>query len=330
MNEDAQMPGETGPFHAGELVAQERAGVRRRMAERGFVPIRDHMPEQHRAFFAMLPFLALGTLDANGHPAASLLVGEPGFATSPDPQSLRLAPAAAPPGLDPGLLVPGARVGLLGIQLETRRRNRANGRIAALEDGVWTVAVEQSFGNCPQYIQRRDHRFVQSAGAAEATLESLGGLDAAARATIAAADTFFVASASAAGGAPGEAGTGVDVSHRGGRPGFVRIDGPSGGESLAIPDYSGNNYFNTLGNFTVNPRGALLFVDFSRGDLLHLSGRAEVEWSGAVGLERAERMWRFHPERGWLLRDALPLRWSFGDYAPTSLAAGIWGEEAPI
>lgn len=326
MSEDAQGPDDAGPFHAGELIAQERAGVRRRMAERGFVPIRDHMPDQHRAFFAMLPFLALGTLDADGRPAASLLVGDPGFAASPDPQTLRIAPAAAPPGLDPGLLAPGTRVGLLGLQLETRRRNRLNGRIAAVEDGIWTVAVEQSFGNCPQYIQRRDHRFVRPAGVVSATPESIGDLDADAMAAIRAADTFFVASASAAHGGRDEAGTGVDVSHRGGRPGFVRAERSPGGWSLMIPDYSGNNYFNTLGNFVANPQAALLFIDFASGDLLHLAGRVEVEWDGGAGLERAERVWRLHPERGWRLRDALPLRWSFADYAPTSLAAGIWGE----
>ncbi|AWK85480.1 pyridoxamine 5'-phosphate oxidase family protein [Azospirillum thermophilum] len=315
-----------GPFHTGELIAQERAGVRDRMAGRAVVPIRDHMPDQHREFFAMLPFLAVGVLDEGGWPAAGMLVGPPGFATSPDARTLRIAPAAPPAGIAPASLAAGARIGLLGLQLSTRRRNRANGRIAAVEDGVLTVAVEQSFGNCPQYIQRREHRFVRDPAGPAAPVEALGGLDAAARAAIVAADTVFVASASRGAGAVQEQGIGVDVSHRGGRPGFIALDG----DTLCIPDYRGNNYFNTLGNFAVNPRAGLLVPDFASGDLLHLSGTVALVWDGpeARRVPGAERIWRLTPTAVWRARDALPLRWFLRDYAPTSLAAGIWGETA--
>jgi hypothetical protein len=44
----------------------------------------------------------------------------------------------------------------------------------------------------------------------------------------------------------GNAAHGVDVSHRGGRPGFVRVD--AAGESLRLPDYQGNQFYMTLGN----------------------------------------------------------------------------------
>lgn len=313
-----------GPFHAGELIVQERAGVRSRMADRAFVPIRDHMPEQHREFFAMLPFLVLGVLDEQGVPAAGMMVGPPGFVTSPDARTLRIAPASPPAGIDPASLSAGARLGLLGLQLSTRRRNRANGRIAAVEDGALTVAVEQSFGNCPQYIQRREHRFIRDPAGPAVPAEPLGELDASARAAITAADTVFVASASRTAGAPQEQGIGVDVSHRGGRPGFIALDG----DTLCIPDYRGNNYFNTLGNFAVNPRAGLLVPDFASGDLLHLSGTVELVWDGpeAHRVPGAERIWRLTPTAAWRARDALPLRWLFCDYAPTSLAAGIWGE----
>ncbi len=84
-------------------------------------------------------------------------------------------------------------------------------------------------------------------------------------ALIAAADTFFIATAV---GAEAGAAAGVDVSHRGGRPGFVQVNDH---RTLTIPDYAGNHHFNTFGNLELNPRAGLLFVEFQRGDLLYLT-----------------------------------------------------------
>ena len=117
-----------------------------------------------------------------------------------------------------------------------------------------------------------------------------------------------------------EGGRQVDISHRGGRPGFVRVDG----DVLTIPDFSGNRYFNTLGNLAANPRAGLLFIDFERGDTLQLSGPTELVLEGpeVASFEGAERLWRVRARRAVRRPGALALRWRFGDYAPTSLAAG--------
>ena len=101
------------------------------------------------------------------------------------------------------------------------------------------------------------------------------------------ADTFFVASY-----ADNENGARrVDVSHRGGRPGFVHVaeDGV-----LTIPDYAGNLFFNTLGNLLLNPRGGLVFAGFDTGDLLQLSGDTEIILNSPEikKFEGAERLWR--------------------------------------
>src|SRR6266700_3726718 len=72
----------TSPFHAGEQRIQRLAGVRDRIELRGRAVIRDYMPEQHRAFFAALPFLVVGLADQNGHPWATTLSGAPGFMNS--------------------------------------------------------------------------------------------------------------------------------------------------------------------------------------------------------------------------------------------------------
>ncbi|WP_293797802.1 pyridoxamine 5'-phosphate oxidase family protein [uncultured Bosea sp.] len=304
-----------GPFHSGELAAQELAGV----ASRG-AGIRNFMPDQHRIFFGQLPWLFAGVLDQDGWPLATVLTARPGFVMSPDPTTL--VALALPSGNDPAFesFRPRSPIGLLGLELETRRRNRANGRIAAVSADGFAVSVAQSFGNCAKYIQIRNR--IQDGTEFAAQPVELSGLDAEAKALIAGADTLFIASAAALGSETG----GVDISHRGGRPGFVRIDG----DTLTIPDFAGNNYFNTLGNLLQEPRAALLFVDFATGTLLQLQGEAEIVWQGPelTRLDGAERLWRFHVRRGWRRAYALPLRWTAPEFAPTTLQTGLWSAAA--
>jgi predicted pyridoxine 5'-phosphate oxidase superfamily flavin-nucleotide-binding protein len=299
------------PFNPDELAAQVLAGGGPRGSG-----IREFMPEQHRHFFAQLPYLFVGAIDAAGWPLATLLTGHPGFVQFPDPVTLQIA--APPDAGDPAAeaLVPDRDIGILGIDFSTRRRNRANGRILSREEGGIRIAVNQSFGNCPQYIQKRTiaSSRVESTEIMSNPVESFDHLDEAAQAAIERADTFFVASRSRAGNG---AAYGADISHRGGRPGFVRVDG----DLLTIPDFRGNRYFNTLGNLIAESRASLLFVDFETGDLLQLQGTAQVDWNGVVAQQfaGAERLWRFHVARGWRRKTTSPLRWSFVEYAPTTI-----------
>jgi predicted pyridoxine 5'-phosphate oxidase superfamily flavin-nucleotide-binding protein len=320
--------GDLSPFHAGERAMQARAGVAERLAELGDRVLRPFMPDQHRDFFAELPWLILGGLDAEGRPWASPLVGAPGFLGSPDPVTLRVQ---AQPGYgDPlrGRLGAGTAVGLLGIQPQTRRRNRMNGRILLADQAGFTVRVGQSFGNCPQYIQARRPRFVGDPEeiALPRPVEVEGSvLSPAAAALVARTDTFFIATATAD-PRGGDAGDGVDVSHRGGRPGFVRVGEEEGATVLTAPDFRGNFFFNTLGNIAVNPRAGLLVVDFDTGDLLQLTGRAEVLWDGSEleAFAGAERLLRFRVEEGRRFPAGLPLRWTAPDYAPQLIRTGTW------
>ena len=296
-------------FHEDETKAQALAGHQRP----GRAAIRPFMPDQHREFFALLPYLFVATLDSDGWPMASVLTGDPGLAQSPDPATLGIG--ALPAADDPAAptFMAGAEIGLLGLDFTTRRRNRANGRLVAVDGGL-TVAIAQSFGNCAQYIQTRTPSPRAVAGA---PLERLDHLDDAARALIAAADTFFVASRSRGDIADG----GLDMSHRGGKPGFVGVTG----DTLAIPDFRGNRFYNTLGNLLGDPRAGLLFIDFTSGDILQLQGRAAIDWhpdgNGPAG---AERLWRVEVTRAWRRRAAFPFTWRFGDFAPTTLATGTW------
>jgi len=256
-------------------------------------------------------------VDALGRPWATLLEGPEGFVSSPDPRVLTIdttLPADDP--ATPGL-VAGQAVGLLGIELHTRRRNRINGQIRQAAEGQLQVRVEQSFGNCPQYIQLRDYTRV--AEPAQARVDATT-LDATSVSMIQAADTFFVASYVE----QGDGQRAVDVSHRGGRPGFVKVEG----NRLIIPDYAGNLHFNTLGNLLVNPRAGLLFIDFSNGNVLQLCGRAEVllDSPAIQDFEGAERLWTLEVEQVVWRPAAVSLRWAFKEYAPTSLMTGTWAE----
>lgn len=300
---------DTTPWHEGERAVQRRLGFAEHAEARG-VNIRDFMPEQHRAFFAQLPFAVLGALDPVGNPWATVLTGEPGFLSSPNPNFLHIG--AYPQDGDPAAsgILPGARIGLLGIELSTRRRNRMNGRVIDIDVSGFTVMVEQSFGNCPQYIQRRDYGRRRRPAFPEA--EPLAFGDAWAMSLVAAADTAFVASSTPPGTA--QAGGGVDVSHRGGRPGFIRA-GEDG--AFEIPDYRGNRFFNTLGNLLAYPRAGLLIVDFASGDVLQMTGTAEIVWDGPLGAApAAERLWRLKPVRMLRLRGAFPFEFGSPEFSP--------------
>ncbi|WP_343550884.1 pyridoxamine 5'-phosphate oxidase family protein [Pantoea sp.] len=303
-------------WHQGEIALQQQAGVAERMAEVGQRVVRDHMPDQHRDFYAQLPFIVAGSVDAHGDAWATLLEGQPGFIFSPNATTLDIA--ARPDASDPAAagMQDGAPIGLLGIELHTRRRNRMNGVLQAIGGG-FRVQVEQSFGNCPRYIQLRDFRFARDpAEPYRGEVEKLAALDDAARATIANADAFYVATYAA---------QSVDASHRGGKPGFVRVaqDG-----LLTIPDFNGNLFFNTLGNIYQNGKAGLLFVDYASGDTLQLSGDAEVIFDSPeiAAFQGAERLWTFRPRRIVRRRAALALRWQTqpDGAAPSALMTGDW------
>ena len=294
-------------FHPGECWVQARAGVRDRMAAIGAHAIRTSMPEQHRTFFAQLPFVLVGSLDAEGQPWASILANPPGFISSPDARHLliRARPTAADPLRE--TLAADAPIALLGIEQSTRRRNRMNGIVERMDDEGLLVGVQQSFGNCPKYIQARqvEYRAIESTS----TLHSATALNDPARQIIARTDTLFIATAHPDAHHGTARSHGVGVSHRGGRPGFVRADGD---DTLTLPDFAGNRFFNTLGNIMLNPRVGLLFIDFESGDLLYLAADAQIVFDSPEmdAFAGAERLLRFKLRHVRHVVAALPLRWS--------------------
>lgn len=313
-------------WHAGELQLQQYAGVAEQMEPVGRRVFRNFLLEQHREFYPLLPFIVIGTVDGDGAPWATIRSGRPGFLHSPDPYTLDIEATSNPDDPAEAGMNNGDPVGLVGVDLITRRRNRLNGTVIRRDNDRFSVAVGQSFGNCPRYIQNRQFRFVRDPVLPRSSEKVVSDrLNAHERTIIESADTFFVASYADRDGE----GRQVDVSHRGGRPGFVRVDADGG---LTVPDFNGNLYFNTLGNFVVNPRAGLLFVDYETGDLLQIAGSVEVilDSPEIAAFEGAERLWRVMPEKVVLRRDALPLRWRFLEdgISPSSLMTGDWQEAA--
>ncbi|MFM0502891.1 pyridoxamine 5'-phosphate oxidase family protein [Paraburkholderia caffeinilytica] len=316
------------PFHAAERMAQRQAGVDEEAESSGRRGIRRYMPDQHRQFFAEQPFMVFGGLDANGQPWATLRAAEAGFVSSPDARTLRIDGGVLPGDPLAGHWQPGVMIGGLGLQAQTRRRNRVNGVVSSVAGDAVTLDVMQSFGNCAKYIQSRTPTFIaRGETGTTAPVETSTQLNDADRALLANADTFFIASANV--GEEAGAARGVDVSHRGGMPGFVRIDDAT---TLTTPDFSGNRFFNTLGNLLHDPRAGLLFVDFASGDLLYVAALAEIVWDGPEldDFPLAERLVRFRITEVRRSRKALPFRWSEVGYAPQFVTSASRPDAPPV
>jgi len=282
------------PFHSGERAIHASLGIEPQMEQLGQRMIRDHLLDQHRNFYQSLPYLVVGSSNEDGQPVASLLTGDPGFIGSPDPRAMTITAKPITGDALGDNLIPGAAIGLLGIDFATRRRNRANGRVTETDrtEGRFSLQIDQAFGNCPAYIKQHDmeplsQQLTATEWAKPVTAQQLTSAD---RLLIETAETFFIASHYS--GDTNHPGNGTDVSHRGGDPGFVEVENET---TLVIPDYAGNQHFNTLGNLREDPRAGLLFINFDSGAHLQLIGKIDIIWSGSE-LERfanAEQLLRF-------------------------------------
>lgn len=297
------------PYHPGELCVQDRAN-QSTAAHRLSQMISAQIPATAIEFIAQQPMVVIGSVSDNHAVSASILVGNPGFLQALNASTLVLDVSHPRSAADDPLwenIQRNPEVGLLVIDLLSRRRLRLNGRIRRGVDPLFLIDLDAVYVNCPKYIQRRHWR--PRASPLTVAEPSRGGveLEASHLDWITQADTFFVTSANP--------GYGVDASHRGGHPGFVQVLNT---RLLMIPDYSGNNMFNTLGNFVSYPHAGLVFVDFARGRLLQLSGSPEIIGemdSAQEDTGGAQRYWQLQIN-SWR-ESALPLHleWEFLDYS---------------
>lgn len=268
-------------FHSGELYVQQETGEENFAMQNGSI-VRDSITGGAVSFVQNQKFFFASSEDESGMIWASVLSGNPGFLEIQDSQNLFLGMdflSSDPHDIFWKNIQENSSIGLLFIELTTRRRFRINGKIRK-EGKLWGIEIDQAYPNCPKYIQRREITVADPlAKPADHDVKKW----------VAEADTVFVASSGID--------HNLDISHRGGKQGFITWAGEN---VLRVPDYQGNSMFMTLGNFHENPQAGLLFVDFSNGETMKLSGKAEI----FLNEERAgsftggtNRYWNFNIEK---------------------------------
>jgi predicted pyridoxine 5'-phosphate oxidase superfamily flavin-nucleotide-binding protein len=260
------------------------------------------IPPAASEFLGRQRLVVLAAVDDAGAAWVSVLTGPPGFAAARDDHTIivdRLPGAGDPLA---GLFDTERDIGMLMIEPGSRKRMRVNGH--ARRDGHrLVVRTEQVYSNCPKYLQTRE--YAGDPPRLRGTAAVTSALTADQRRWIATADTFFVGTY--------VAGLGCDASHRGGNPGFVTV---TDDHRLTWPDYVGNSMYMTLGNLELEPRCGLLFLDWEAGHLLHLTGRARVDWDPdrAAAEPGAQRLIHFEIEQVIHITGGMAQRWSFGGF----------------
>jgi len=297
-------------FHDGEIAVQVRVGERA-VAERRESMLRDRLNDAAGAFVASQGTVAVGAAAPDGTLWASLWCGAKGFArTNEAGDRLDIRHALGDAAADPvrSIVSAGEPLGVLVIDLETRRRLRINGVVDRSDAASLEMRIREAFGNCPKYIQKRVRVEGTVAREASAHVELGSIFDDERRGFIARTDTLFVSSVHPE--------RGVDVSHRGGHPGFVRsVDD----RTLRIPDYPGNSMFQTLGNLEVDTRAGIAFIDFERHRALSATGHAVSSFgiedpahpTGGTG-----RYWSFTVDRWIEFSLPLSMTWKLVERSP--------------
>lgn len=255
-------------FHPGELIVQKLAGEVD-VAERNSKLISETILGGAIPFIEKQFMVVLASIDNKGSAWSSIIYGKPGFvyASSEDYVQINLTERDVS---DPfwSNISCNPEIGMLFIDLGSRRRYRINGVVEKIEEGGgFSMAVREAFPNCPRYIQKRQ---LQNIGDKFATEDVVHGvlINDKVESIILNADTLFVATANPQSGA--------DASHRGGEPGFVQIIKSN---TIRIPDFNGNSLFNTLGNIETNPYTGICIPDFQGQKLLQLTGKAQTLWN---------------------------------------------------
>lgn len=269
--------------HPGELHVQHESGYFRDGLGSAGMGVR--LPEAARRFLTEQRMLIIGGYGDAGSLWASPLYGPAGFLRAEGDRDViaEAVPAADDP-LAGAFRTPGP-VGAIAIEPATRRRMRVNGQ-GRSADGRLVITADQVFANCPKHISTRE---VQGETETGPPAPAGDRLSAEQLRFVADADTFFIAS--------GADGHGLDVSHRGGPPGFVTATGAT---TLSWPEYRGNAMYMTLGNLHLQPRCGLLFLDWTgTRPALRLTGRASADPDAArLALHPgAERMIDFVVDR---------------------------------
>lgn len=295
-------------YHRGEKRAQELANERRQADFNGQA-ISSSIIEGALSFISEQEYIVASTTDDDTNVWVSVLSGDHGFIEALDPKTIiihstKLDSSEHNPVLKH--IIKGKNIGLLIIELASRRRLRVNGKVSQVTDEKITIKVQQAYPNCMKYIQRR--HIINRENWTHPNKDMNAGflLNESQKNIISTADTFFIGSVNSNGD--------LDASHRGGNPGFVQFVDD---QTFRVPDYKGNSMFNTFGNLLLNNHAGIVFWDFEFGKLLHIMGTAHIVWDDRNNtISDTGRYWEYRIKQwheGILGRN---FSWEFLDYSP--------------
>lgn len=321
MTNAAFIPGfwsNNNPFHEGEVTLQKKFGVHESVMQYAPKFLRPYMPGQHRDFYQGIPFLVVAARDKRGNMWASLLANELGtadFVTSPDDTTLDIHAEPVYGDALQDAFQEGDDLGILGIEFATKRRNRVNGRVTGRseKDAAIRFSVDMSFGNCPQYIRPR--KWWTTTPTCDRNNSERPAIQRHDRLTeeqmqqLRESDTMFLAT-----GYRGEGENprfGNDASHRGGPKGWILVKDD---HTLVLPNFSGNDMYNSMGNLVLDNRMGVTVPLMETGGMIQLTGTTEMEFDerkAAAAFPGAKQLITFHIQEVVRVPDgALPLRWT--------------------
>jgi len=298
-------------FHSGEKEIQEKTG-QAVIANSNSKLIANTIIKGAIGFIEKQPMVIVSSVDKNEQVWTSILIGEHGFIEVPDSNSLSINLDKIHSDKDDIFyknITEGSPIGMLFIELSTRRRFRINGT-TSMDGNRINISILESYPNCPKYIQQRN---IQDPDAFQKVeVKKLHGdlLSIDIQNWISSVDTLFWGSISNEGR--------LDASHRGGKNGFVEI---LNNTSIKVPDYHGNSLFNTFGNVAQNKISGVLFIDFQNRKTLQLTGKAELlfdqkseedlEKTGGTG-----RFWTFQVKEWISTENHHHANWEFMSNSP--------------
>jgi hypothetical protein len=229
---NSNMPSATSGWHEGELAMHQQLKIPKRGN-----PTFPGLAAHYGMRVMQSSLVALGTLDNEGRPWTTVWGGERAFArpiaegvlafnssvdTRHDPVFKALWDSIDEEGVRQGAINrpnggEGKGMAGLSIDLETRDRVKLVGNMlagATVDEGKtvqMAMAVTESLGNCPKYINKKD--IIPNTMTPELVSDKLP-LSQEALDLIAAADMFFLSSTN---------GETMDTNHRGGSPGLMRV-----------------------------------------------------------------------------------------------------------
>ncbi|WP_121626815.1 pyridoxamine 5'-phosphate oxidase family protein [Poseidonibacter antarcticus] len=155
-------------------------------------------------------------------------------------------------------------IGMIGLNFEKAMRIRINGK-GKIKSNKLYLSIDEIYSNCPKHIKRRvlqeDTKILENQ-----TIQKGRKLNEEIINIISNIDTFFIATSHKE--------KGLDVSHKGGNKGFLKVLETN---QLAFKDVPGNNLYNTIGNIYTNPNINIFFIDFKNYDTYHIKGIASIK-----------------------------------------------------